>query len=463
MLWDFNHVVKIKFHNETKDLELIPTTGTSELVLLHNNCSKCWSMHGAKWEADQPKHSKQLHKKKFEYFYMMHLYDAEVSGHYYKVDACLRGSGSKDACGKEMLVYAVEQAKPYFYTLGEGYLGLAPAHGYNNKVENSVFNQMFSKGMIDKKIMGVHTHNANKTNDWSQIRFGEGNRDFFDDDNKLVYLNTKSKTSWEVKFDSAGFHEDAIWKNQHALIDPGYPFIGMPEKAFDTFKQDLLQAYPDEAVTCSDDEWCYFLTHCDKLKEKMPSLKFTFPVSRSKIQDMDSVTFEIPAESFLFDDTDLRTKLKTCHVGVVRQRFSDLDHFVLGSAFMENFYVIFDGQNEEGNFVALNYQGGVAADSSGHGLAFALAIIVVIGLLGLFAIVATCVCVKRRQAEKLSKAKAYFNSLKTEQEDDPDQLTAEDAEEADRCDAEERLNPNGFISNSKSKLTANEQAIGSLL
>jgi len=52
MLWDFNHVVKIKFHNETKDLELIPTTGTSELVLLHNNCSKCWSMHGAKWEAD---------------------------------------------------------------------------------------------------------------------------------------------------------------------------------------------------------------------------------------------------------------------------------------------------------------------------------------------------------------------------------------------------------------------------
>jgi len=63
----------------------------------------------------------------------------------------------------------------------------------------------------------------------------------------------------------------------------------------------------------------------------------------------------------------------------------------------------------------------------------------------------------------LSKAKAYFNSLKTEQEDDPDQLTAEDAEEADRCDAEERLNPNGFISNSKSNLTANEQAIGSLL
>lgn len=215
MVWDFNHVIKIKFHNETKDLALIPTTGTSEVVLLHNKCNKCWSMHGAKWQADQPKHSAVSHKKKFEYFYMMHLYDVEVEGHYYKVDACIFGHGTKDACGREFIVYAVEQAKPWFYTLGEGYLGLSPSHGYENKVENSMFNQMYDKGMIHKKIIGVHTHNSNVTDteNHSQIRFGEGNQKFFNMDNELVYMKSKSKTSWEVKFDSAGFHTDAIWKN----------------------------------------------------------------------------------------------------------------------------------------------------------------------------------------------------------------------------------------------------------
>jgi len=161
----------------------------------------------------------------------------------------------------------------------------------------------------------------------------------------------------------------------------------------------------------------------------MPAMKFTFPVERvekynkdtkkaEKQDGADSMTFEIPAKSFLFDDTDLRTKLKTCHLGVVRQRFSDLDHFVLGSAFMENFYVVFDGEDPKSNFIALNYQGEVPVEQKPtNNLVFLLAWIAAGFLLVLFAIIAACVCVKKRQNERLNKAKAYFNQLKTDQGD----------------------------------------------
>jgi len=47
-----------------------------------------------------------------------------------------------------------------------------------------------------------------------------------------------------------------------ALIDPGYPFIAMPYSAFEIFKKDVMEAYPDEPVTCTNMAWCYFFTPC---------------------------------------------------------------------------------------------------------------------------------------------------------------------------------------------------------
>ena len=183
-------------------------------------------------------------------------------------------------------------------------------------------------------------------------------------------------------------------------------------------------------------------------------MKFTFPVDRQEsynketkeltvITNSDTVTFEVPAKSFLFNDTDLRTKLKTCHLGVVRQRFSDLDHFVLGSAFMENFYVVFDGENPKGNLIALNYQGVIEStgvENSGKHFVMFIAFVVGGAMLILMAVLITCACIKRRQAKKLREAKKLFQKMKTTDDG------TEDAEESDRTDATEKLNPNGFIS-----------------
>ena len=67
-------------------------------------------------------------------------------------------------------------------------------------------------------------------------------------------METRSKHTWEVKFDSAGFASQEVWKGWHAVMDPGYPFMALPKMAFDMFKNDLMKAYPESPLTCSDSE-----------------------------------------------------------------------------------------------------------------------------------------------------------------------------------------------------------------
>lgn len=62
--------------------------------------------------------------------------------------------------------------------------------------------------------------------------------------------------SWEVPIDSAGFNTDNLWTDRHALIDPGYPFIGMPFHEFKIFEDDLKAKYPDHPINCTKEDWC---------------------------------------------------------------------------------------------------------------------------------------------------------------------------------------------------------------
>lgn len=150
--------------------------------------------------------------------------------------------------------------------------------------------------------------------------------------------------SWEVKFNFAGFHTETLWKEEHALMDPGYPFIGMPFDYFKDFEKDLAVKYPNHSINCAKEDWCQFDVPCDEIRDDMPDLVFSFPVAHHLL---DTVSYSVPSKSFLFDNEDLRTKAKTCHLGIVAQKFSEFDHFLLGQVFMENFYVTYDGTNPD--------------------------------------------------------------------------------------------------------------------
>jgi len=194
-------------------------------------------------------------------------------------------------------------------------------------------------------MFGVHTHLYNSTEDPSEIRFGGYNEELFKEGHKQVWMNTTGNMTWEVKFDSAGFHHKSLWNNTHALIDPGYPFIGMPFKYFKEFESDLAKVYPDHKINCTTEDWCQFTgVPCGEIEANMPDLHFTFPVEH---QIFNTAEYRVPAKSFLFSDFDFNTETHSCHLGVVAQKYSEFDHFILGQVFMENFYVTYDATNPD--------------------------------------------------------------------------------------------------------------------
>ena len=135
--------------------------------------------------------------------------------------------------------------------------------------------------MIADKIFGVHTHLYNSTEDPSEMRFGGYNEELFKEGHRQVWLNTTGNMSWEVKFDHAGFNSEHLWNNTHALIDPGYPFIGLPSDYFKKFEAELAVKYPNHEINCTAEDWCQFVgIPCSDIVDDMPDLHFTFPVHR---------------------------------------------------------------------------------------------------------------------------------------------------------------------------------------
>ena len=166
-------------------------------------------MHGSKWIPDGKLYGSKndaLKNKHLEYFYKRHRLDVEVKGLYYIIDACLRSS--IEACAQDLVVFAIKQAKPAFSTLGDGYMGLSTGSGFDNAMESSLLYQMYDSGMIKSKVFGVHTHMFNSTQDPSQIRFGGFNEKLFEEGHDLMMIETSSKSSWQIKFNSAGFHSE---------------------------------------------------------------------------------------------------------------------------------------------------------------------------------------------------------------------------------------------------------------
>ena len=153
MLWDYNHVINLRLSNATDLIQLIPTTDMEDMMLTHNECRGCWSMHGSKWTPDvNIPLGINMTKKAIDFMYMMHFYAAEVEGHWWMLNACF--NTTTDACATNLIVYAIQKAKPWFNTLGDGYFGLAPSSAVVGDLDdssNNILEQMYFHSMITKK------------------------------------------------------------------------------------------------------------------------------------------------------------------------------------------------------------------------------------------------------------------------------------------------------------------------
>ena len=141
------------------------------------------------------------------------------------------------------------------------------------------------------------------------------------------------------------FHEDKILgQSTAALINPGFPYIAAPLDEFQKFADDVRSNYSGVNMNCdSDYGYCSFESDCEEVAATLPPLVFLLgPETRQQY-------YAIPAATYLFPEYDmLQHKVPhLCHLGVIGQTLSDIDYWVLGDAFLQNYYVAFDASQDE--------------------------------------------------------------------------------------------------------------------
>lgn len=240
-----------------------------------------------------------------------------------------------------------------------------------------------------------------------------------------MWLETVNTTSWELYMSNVTFQDNDLLVNQRALINPGFPFIGMPKSCFETFKQEVIAYHTDDNLTCEDLDWCYFVKSCDLMSKEMPDLSFTFQTADGGYQK-----FSVPSKSLLYSETNQTTGLEYCHLGVIGQKYTDSETWILGQSFMENFYVTFDATDVDKLQVGIAYTPSAPKivdvvpetpselPTAGKSFLLICVVISVIVLVCIAVIVILLHCYRKSQVKKLEKAKTYFNSLQTSQDDD---------------------------------------------
>ena len=93
-------------------------------------------------------------------------------------------------------------------------------------------------------------------------------------------------------------------------------------------------------MKCTTYDWCYFESKCSTIQEKIKPLIFKLGT------ESDAESFTVPAESFLFQEVDPSYNIDTCHLAIIGQNFHNLDYWVLGDTFLQNYYVAFDATNK---------------------------------------------------------------------------------------------------------------------
>jgi hypothetical protein len=131
-----NHVIEFKIGNSHPvTVHLIPDTRLSEITVMSEKCEKCTALDD-KISWTPVSEAVEQSSIKIAYFYLLHLFETQVSGSHYKENSCLIGSDSNAHCTTEFYMYSIEEASPLLTIVGDGYLGLGLADAADHGDEN---------------------------------------------------------------------------------------------------------------------------------------------------------------------------------------------------------------------------------------------------------------------------------------------------------------------------------------
>ena len=139
--------------------------------------------------------------------------------------------------------------------------------------------------------------------------------------------------------------------------------------------------------------------------------------------------FTVPPESFLFEEVDPSTDQETCHLAIIGQNFNNLNYWVLGDTFLQNYYSVFDasGTPQVGITLERGSIGQIGLDKHTT-LVYAIAITMVVLLAGIFCSLVILYLFRQREKRR-GKHMADLLSRKDRLEgDDDDESSDEEVE-----------------------------------
>jgi len=154
----------------------------------------------------------------------------------------------------------------------DGFIGLAPYFANTLGPERNFMYQLKNNGHIDNMIFSVYL--KMKEGKTTHIKFGGYDAEGIDgeDVNKLQFLKTRSKDTWQVEMSSSDINGTSIFAsggstNRYAQLELAYPYIHVPMADFKLIAAAFNKLYgtTKNPVCNTDTANCLFHKPCDEV------------------------------------------------------------------------------------------------------------------------------------------------------------------------------------------------------
>lgn len=215
----------------------------------------------------------------------------------------------------------------------DGYFGLSPSF---RNATLSLPDQLYEAGVISENKFTIWINNNADDSKSASMIFGGMPEGATRGESYSLSINTAKSQWWTVSYKGLLYGSDSIYGSniKYAIIDSGTTFINLGNQDFLNFKQKIQGAPGGDLWNCPDNNACFSNeTDCATFAPNMEPLEII----------LGNIHTIIPPEGYLISNPvpDINEPLCTAAVYKVR----DTEKIVLGDAFMRNFVVTFDNEN----------------------------------------------------------------------------------------------------------------------
>lgn len=231
----------------------------------------------------------------------------------------------------------IETASQAYNSLQSGYLGFAPYTVNTDKRDSNIMHELNLSGKINHNVI-TFAISMNQGNS-STIKFGSWDEFMLESGKELHILKTNGLDTWNLGANKVKLGDKTIREREfQADIDPGVPYIYVPDNDYISIIEDLAQTYQNQGLICVfSDNYCMFKKSCGSVNtDNGKDLEVTLR------DDASSIVMSINQHDLLVPGTAFSDSADTCYIGIFRSEIGHDNDIQLGTVMMQNYIVVYD-------------------------------------------------------------------------------------------------------------------------